>query len=157
MKVACNLKGAGMLGFSVNQGELHVLHDVYHAAVEPGADKATYEVQFLWRDLTSGYDLVGPHFPVPQSVDSNTLQELLMLSLKAFHSYGFKIAILLCDGASSNLSLLKILLGCQRAQLPSNDDANTLAGQFAVKASFVNPEDPNGPPLFVMICPSHQV
>ena len=60
MKVACNLKGVGMLSYSVNQGELDVLHDVYHAAVEPGSDKATY---------------------------GNTLQELLTLSLKAFHSY----------------------------------------------------------------------
>ena len=32
-----------------------------------------------------------------------------------------------------------------------------LWGNVSVEASFINPEDPHGNPIFLMICPSHQV
>lgn len=157
MKVAWNLKGAGITGYSASEDELKVLHDVYSAAVQPGSQKASYIVQFLWRDLTSGFDLIGPYFPVVSSMSSNVLQELIMLCLKALSSYGFKVSILLCDGASSNLTVLKLLSGNPKAQFPVNSDAETLRERYHVDASFINPEDPHGNPVFLMICPSHQV
>ena len=111
----------------------------------------------LWRDLTSGYDMIGPYFPVSSSVDSNILQEFFLLSLKAFSNYGFKVSIVLWDGASSNLTLLKLLCGSPRATLPVNEDADDLRGRYFANMSFVNPEDPSGNPIFAMICLSHQV
>ena len=101
--------------------------------------------------------MIGPYFPIGNSMDSSVLQELVMMTLKAFTSYGFKVSILLCDGASSNLTLMKILSGQPRAQFPSRPDAATLRERFFVEASFSNPEDPVGNPIFLMICPSHQV
>lgn len=80
MKVAWNLKGAGITGYSASENELKVLHDVYSTAVQPGSQKASHIVQFLWRDLTSGFDLIGPYFPVESLMSSNVLQELIMLS-----------------------------------------------------------------------------
>lgn len=109
MKVAWNLKGGGISGFTMAHDELPVLHDVFSSAIASGCQKTSYIVQFLWRDLTSGFDLIGPYFPVPNSMDSNVLQEFFMLCLKAFTAYGFRVAIVLCDGASSNLTLLKML------------------------------------------------
>ena len=29
-----------------------------------------------------------------------------------FHKYGFKTTAIVCDGASSNLSMIKVLSGC---------------------------------------------
>lgn len=110
-------------GFCTSEDELKVLHDVFSAAVQPGAQKASYIVQFLWRDLTSSFDMIGPYFSIGNSMDSSVLQELVMMTLKAFTSYGFKVSILLCDGASSNLTLMKILSGQPRAQFPSRPDA----------------------------------
>lgn len=156
MKVAWNMKGGGITGFCTSEDELKVLHDVFIAAVQPGAQKASYIVQFLWRDLTSSFDLIGPYFPVGSSMDSSVLQELVMLTLKAFTSYGFKVSILLCDGASSNLTVMKILSGQPRAQFPSRPDAETLRERYFVEASF-SKEDPVDNPIFLMICPSHQV
>lgn len=101
--------------------------------------------------------MIGPYFPIGNSMDSSVLQELVMMTLKAFTSYGFKVSILLCDGASSNLTLMKILSGKPRAQFSSRPDAATLRERFFVEASFSNPEDPVGNPIFLMICPSHQV
>ena len=155
-KVAWNLKGAGITGYSVSEDELKVLHDVYSTAVQPGSQKASYIVQFLGRD-TSGFDLIGPYFPVESSMSSNVLQELIMLCLKALSSYGFKVSILLCDGAPSNLTVLKLLSGNPKAQFPVNSDAETLRERYHVDASFINPEDPHGNLVFLMICPSHLV
>ena len=101
--------------------------------------------------------MIGPYFPVASSVDSNILQEFFSLSLKAFSNYGFKVSIVLCDGASSNLTLLKLLCGIPRATLPVNEDADDLRARYFAKMSFVNPEDPSGNPIFAMICLSHQV
>ena len=100
-----------------------MLHDVFSSAIQSGCQRASYIVQFLWRDLTSGYDMIGPYFPVPNSMDSNILQDFFMQCLKAFTAYGFRVSIVLCDGASANLTLLKILRGFPRAVLygSSND------------------------------------
>ena len=97
-----------------------------HHAIPSGCQKTSYAVQFLWRDLTSGFDMIGPYFPVPNSMDSNILQECFILYLTAFSAYGFRVAIVLCDGASSNLTLLKILCGCPRALCSINDKAAVL-------------------------------
>ena len=64
IKEAWNLKGGGI---KMVEDELPVLHDVYSYLV-------SYTVQFIWRDLTSGYDIIGPYFVVPNSMDANTLQ-----------------------------------------------------------------------------------
>lgn len=127
------------------------------SAIASGCQKTSYIVQFLWRDLTSGFDLIGPYFPVPNSMDSNVLQEFFMLCLKAFTAYGFRVAIVLCDGASSNLTLLKMLCGFPRATLPIDEEAADERARYSVDMSFTNPEDPTGNPIFAMICPSHQV
>ena len=70
MKVAWNLKGGGISGFTMDHDELPVLHDVFSSAIASGCLKTSYIVQLLWRDLTSGFHLIGPYFPVPNSMDS---------------------------------------------------------------------------------------
>ena len=90
-------------------------------------------------------------------MSSSVLQEFVILSLKALTSYGFKVSILLCDGASSNLTVLKLLSGYPNAQFPVRSDAETPRECYYVEASFVNPDDLHGNPVFLMICPTHQV
>ena len=133
MKVPWNLKGAGITGFSASEDELKALHDVFSATVEPGAQKASYIVQFLWRD---NFDLIGPYFPVGSSMKYSVLQEFVMPSLKALTSYG---SILLCDGASSNLKILKLLSEHPEAPFPTRPDAQTTRERYFVNASFTNP------------------
>ena len=77
--------------------------------------------------------------------------------LKAFSAYGFRVSIVLCDGASSNLTLLKMLCGLPRKALAVNDDEVDLSAKYYADMSFTNPEDPSGNPIFAIICPSHQV
>ena len=49
-----------------------------------------------------------------------------MLTLKALTSYSLKVSLLLCDEASSNLTLLKLLSEHPRTQFPSIPYAETL-------------------------------
>ena len=60
MKVVWNLKGGGITGFTMAEDELPVLHDVFSSAIQSGCQRANYIVQFLWRDLASGYDMIRP-------------------------------------------------------------------------------------------------
>lgn len=157
MKVAWNLKGGGITGFTISVGELQVLHDVYTSTVEEGAKKASYIMQFLWRDLTSGYYLVGPYFSTEGSISSNIFQEFGMLSLKAFTAYRFHVSIIFCDGAFLNLSVRKILGGFERKDSPVNEDAADVHEKYFLDMSFPKPEYPYGRPISIMICPNYQV
>ena len=58
---------------------------------------------------------------------------------------------MICDGASSNLTLLKMLVG-RRGSLGYNE---AQGDKHAIPASFTNPF--SGDKVFVIICPSHQV
>jgi len=62
MKMAWNLKDGGITGFTVAEDELPLLHDVFSSAIQSGCQRASSIVQFLWRDLTSGYDMIGSYF-----------------------------------------------------------------------------------------------
>ena len=58
---------------------------------------------------------------------------------------------MICDGASSNLTLLKTLVGRQG----SLGYDETLADKHAIPSSLTNPF--SGDKVFIIICPSHQV
>jgi len=64
---------------------------------------------------------------------------------------GFKTSILVCDGASSNLSVIKASHGCHGMYgvSPGKDP-------YKIKPWFVNPYDPLSH-IYWLICPSHQV
>ena len=55
-----------------------------------------------------------------------------MLCLKSFNAYGSRVSIVLCDGASSNLTLPRMLCGYSRAELPMNDAAEDLRARYFV-------------------------
>lgn len=118
------------------------LHDVYEGLFDDElCQKATYILQFIWRDLTSSFDVIGPYFSLASSIEATVLHPLVTSAIIAFQKYGFHVRCLLCDGASSNLSLLKSLGGIEDGNITSS--------------SFVSPLD--GKNIYMIICPSHQV
>ena len=97
---------------------------------------------FLWRDLSSDFNVLGPYFTLPCTMEAQYLHSLVTKTMLLFHQYDFHIRCLLCDGASSNLSLLKTFCGCQ--------EEDNIASPW-----FLSPFD--GRNVYLMICPSHQV
>lgn len=50
-------------GYAMSPEEIPWLHDVF-TTVQDDFDerKTSYILQFLWRDLTSSFDVIGPYF-----------------------------------------------------------------------------------------------
>ena len=65
--------------------------------------------------------------------------------------FGFSTVLVICDGASANLKLLKILCG-EKAGVYS---ARENEGRYSVKTTFVNVF--TNKQVHVMICPSNQL
>ena len=120
------------------------LHDVYEGLeINDKCQKTSYVIQFLWRELTSDFDVIGPYFTCPSTIETRFLHSIVTRTVLAFSQFGFGVRALLCDGASTNLSLLKLLCGhCN--ELDDN-----------IKPWFSSPFD--GKEVFLIVCPSHQV
>lgn len=118
------------------------LHDVYNGLDgEEECRKTEYVLQFIWRDMSSDFDALGPYFTLSGSIEAQTLHCVVLQTLLAFNQFGFVVRGLLCDGASSNLSLLKQL--CK------------YTGSGDISPHFHSPFDGNK--IHLIICPSHQV
>ena len=68
---------------------------------------------------------------------------MLVRTMLAFTQFDFRVRALVCDGASSNLSMLKLL--CHHA----NNEIDIS------QPSFMSPFD--GKRVHLIVCPSHQV
>ncbi len=57
------------MGFSMSSDEFVSLHDVYEGLNdEEKCQKTSYILQFLWRDLSSDFSVIGPYFNCSSSV-----------------------------------------------------------------------------------------
>ena len=112
-------------------------------------EKTNYIMQFLWRDLTSSFDVVGPYYCSNGTLECNGV---VLQTIKTFHLFEFETSLLVCDGASWNLSAIKQTLGVSGVfgRDTSQADPN------AISPSFANPFNP-AKRIHWLICPSHQV
>ena len=74
VKVACQLVWHSRIhqpvGLAMTPKDLASLNDIYELLKSPSAHKQTsYILQSIWRDLTSKFDIVGPYFTSPSTVD----------------------------------------------------------------------------------------
>ena len=124
----------------------------YKQLKEDKAKKTTYILQFMWRDLSSKFDLIGPYYTSECGLDSRFTTACLFEVMQAMESTGFKIHALICDGASWNVTMLKHLcgavgkFGCGEMTDPE---------RYGVLCSFKNPFSDNN--VWIIMCPSHQV
>lgn len=142
-----NSRSQRVVGFSMSHEDMANLLDVYQTLDSDAATKSTtYILQFLWRDLTSSFDVVGPYYTSNGAMESKYILGIVLETVKLFHLYGFNTSLLVCDGASPNLTTIKTTMG--------------VSGVFectsTIKPSFPNPFNPSRM-IHWMICPSHQV
>ena len=109
-------------------------------------------LQFVWRDLTSKFDIIGPYYSSSESLKSKFILACVFEVMKIFQLYGFQTSVLVCDGASANLTALKTSTGVSGAY-----GVSSLPNQHHKIPSprFENPFNP--PRMVYWICPSHQV
>ena len=152
MKVSWNSRNEELVGLAMTSVEMQTLQDVYDTLTsERKIQKASYVLQTLWRDLTSEYDIIGPYYTSASTMKSKFLFPCVMDAIYQFHLFSFETSLIICDGASSNLTMLKAL--CGRDGPYGHDDSQS--DKFKIPVSFINPF--TGKNTFQMICPSHQV
>ena len=98
------------MGLAMSSNDQASLTDVYKVLKDPDSSKQTSHniiLQFLWRDLTSDYDIVGPYFSSLSTVDAKFVMSYVLETIKLFQFHGFKTILLVYDGASSNISAIK--------------------------------------------------
>ena len=88
------------------------LHDVYEDLdQEERCQKTKYVVQFMWRDLSSDFDVIGPYFSIPSTMETKYLHSLVTRTMLAFTQFGFGVKALLSDDAIAAISLMKLFCG----------------------------------------------
>ena len=150
-----NSRSQQMIGLAMQPEDMASLLDVYSTYSESGSDVKTdqtsYIMQFLWRDLSSNYDIVGPYYTSSGSFKSKSIIPCVMETIKLFYLYNFKVITLVCDGASANLTALKASTGVSGAYSSSNSPE-----KYSVQPWFPNPFEPTKK-IYWIICPTHQV
>ena len=63
--------------------QLSTLHDVFRE-LDDGfrTNNTLYVLQFVWGDLSSNYDIIGPHFTTEISLEMKFLASCLLESMK---------------------------------------------------------------------------
>lgn len=158
VKVACQLmwnsRSQTLSGLAMTNKDLSLLNDIYRILEESESPKQTsYILQFLWRDLTSNYDIVGPYFTCSDSVDSQFILTCILETVKLFQYHGLKTSLLVCDGSPANLATIKATHGHIGAYSLLQD---TMEDKFEVKPLMINPFDPPNH-IYWVVCPTHQV
>ena len=90
-KVAWNCGSGKIIGLAMDTKDVPTLADFDETDDEPKA--AEYFLQFLWRDLTSDFDVIGPHYSTQRSMDCAFTLACFTETLDAFQSYGFKVGL----------------------------------------------------------------
>jgi len=149
VKVACQLmwnsRSQKLMGLAMTYDEQASLLDIYKYINSSQASQQTsYILQFLWRDLTSSYDIVGLNTFIASCVFE---------TIKLFQCHGLKTSLLICDGAASNLSTIKATHGHSGAYGIKKE---VCEDKFDIKPWMTNPYNPPHK-IYWMICPTHQV
>ena len=144
-----------MIGLAMTPEDMSSLQDIYASlGSEQEPQQATYMLQFLWRDLTSKFDVMGPYYSSAESLKSKFILACLYETMRLFQLYGFQTSAVVCDGVSANLTALKTATGRLGAY-------GAAAGTSKQRYPIPSPkfENPFNPPHLVywIICPSHQV
>ena len=115
MKLLRSSRSQKFIGHSMTHDELASLCDVY-AVLQPDYRKqqTTYILQTLWRDLTSDFDVIGPHYTNDSPFSHHSLCCLLLDSIHQFHVCGFETDTIICDGAAPNTTMMKEMSGAPR-------------------------------------------
>lgn len=131
------------------------LHDIYEEQ-DPSRRqmRASYVYQFLWRDLTSEFDVTGPYYKSEVGMKHQFVMTCILTTIHAFHLYGFEVMAIVLDGGSTNLAAMKYFTMGKAGAYGMNEDP-AVSEPHRVKTWWINPF--TGTKIFFVPCPSHEV
>lgn len=132
----------------MTEDEMASLCDIYQTMDPERKTRKTKSIlQTIWRDLSSKY-VLGPYFTSETGLDT---KNLITITQEKFHWFGFSTTVIVVDGASSNLSMIKLWTERRKGAYGIRDETD----KHIVKPWFIDPF--NGQKIYFVICPSHQV
>lgn len=150
-KLHWNSRDDSLVGHSMTPLELSTLQDLYRTLDDTKPQKADYVLQTLWRDHSSDCDIVGPYYTSSGPFKAKYLLACITNAIQQFHTFQFSVSLLIVDGSSSNLTMMKLLMGIHGVF--GHKESQT--DRHHIQAYVTNPF--SGKKLYMMICPSHQV
>lgn len=154
-----NSRSQTMVGLAMDHHEQCSLADVYQMFDGENAKQTSYILQFLWRDLTSNFDIVGPYFTSSKTMEGKFVLACVMETVQLFQLHGLKTSLLVCDGASSNLTTIKAThIPLRKVHFLKQKYYCTVDEQdpYQISPSLINPFNPLQR-LYWLVCPTHQV
>lgn len=152
-KILWNSKNNSLIGLAMSPEELSCLHDIYmHVDGNCKRQNTNYILQFLWRDLCSPFDVLGPYYTCYESLEHKFVIACVIDSLRKLHTYGFKTKVVICDGASTNLTAIKYFCG-HRGTFSHNLTGGVISHKIQPKV--FNPLTEEF--MYFIICPTHQM
>jgi len=107
-----------LVGFACSAEDLVSLRDIYLDDSREKSDAETpcsYVLQFMWRDMTSRFDVIGHYWTSVGSFTGGGVNGCFWKALCWFSRYGFAVHEVLCDAASTNVKFIKLC--CPHADL----------------------------------------
>ena len=152
-KVLWNSKNNALIGYAMTPEEMSCLHDIYLNLEDCGRPKKTnYVLQFLWRDVCSKFDVLGPYYTSVSSLEHKFIITCVLEAVAEMHNHGFQTKLIICDGASSNLTTIKQFM-----------DFKGIFGHTATNGRISHEVSPKvfnpwtNDYMHFLICPTHQM
>ena len=101
-KVIWNSANSAMMGFALTSDDFAGLHDIYEDIDEERCQKTTNVIQFMWRDLSSSFDVVGPYFNIPSTMETKFLHSIVTRTMLVFTQHGFGVKALVTELAATS-------------------------------------------------------
>ena len=91
-KIAWNSQNGQICGIEMDKKEILSLKSLGKDMLHTEQHTAEYYLQFLWRDLSSDFDVIGPHYSSSKTMNSGFTHGCLLDALDAFQLYGFVVS-----------------------------------------------------------------
>ena len=112
MKLLWSSRNQKFIGHAMSHDELISLCDVYKTlSPEYRGRQTSYVLQTLWRDFTSDFDVIGPHYTSDCTFAHDVLCRVVIDAMQQLHLCGFQTIAVVTDGASANLKMIKEMSG----------------------------------------------
>ena len=85
-----NSRNQEIIGLAMNPDDVSSLHDVYASLGDEQPQQVSYMLQFVWRDLTSSFDIIGPYYSSSESLKSKFILACVYEVMKISNFMGFK-------------------------------------------------------------------
>ena len=74
-----------IIGLAMTEKDQSSLHDVFQSmSSDQHVQQTTHMLQFLWRDLTSAFDIVGPYYSSAESMSSKFVLACVLETIQLF-------------------------------------------------------------------------